>query len=202
MAGAEPSANLSSPLPLALGSVWGVVPVPQTRSLRRTAAVCGRSPVGLEMLCWQEIRKCSSLMGQLPAPSLQFWELGLLGPRFAGTGQLQSPKPGRDPPAPTRESPTSGVLPTHPEPGSRPEASKGVRGGPGFLGEQRKPPLSWPPPSGAPGLPPHRSSQPEAYLAGGLGRGCPALSGLGGGRGQGCPDPLFAGVCVRVCARL
>lgn len=46
MAGAEPNAGVSSPLPLAGGSLWGVVPVPPTWSLRLAAAMFGDSPVG------------------------------------------------------------------------------------------------------------------------------------------------------------
>lgn len=35
---------------------------------------------GVEMLCWQEISKSLALMGELPAPCPQFWELGSWGP--------------------------------------------------------------------------------------------------------------------------
>lgn len=35
---------------------------------------------GVEMLRWQEISKSLVLMGELPAPCPQIWELGLLGP--------------------------------------------------------------------------------------------------------------------------
>lgn len=46
MAGAEPYAGVSSPLPLAGGRVWGVVPAPPVRSLRLAAAMFRDSPVG------------------------------------------------------------------------------------------------------------------------------------------------------------
>lgn len=45
MAGAESGAGLSSPLPLARGSFWGVVLVPHERFLERAVAVCRDSPV-------------------------------------------------------------------------------------------------------------------------------------------------------------
>lgn len=46
MVGAEPSAGLSSSLPLARGSLWEVVPVTRMRSLQRAATVFGESPFG------------------------------------------------------------------------------------------------------------------------------------------------------------
>lgn len=80
------------------------------------------------MLCWQEVRKRLALLGELPAPCPQFWELSLLGSCFAGARKFQYPQPGRDPRV-YPESPTSGVLPTHLQPRSRPEALRGRTGG-------------------------------------------------------------------------
>lgn len=85
----------------------------QSDSAKQLRGLSPSQSPGLEVLCWQ-IRKCSALMGKLPAPYPRFWKLRLGERCFAEAGQLQSPEPGRDPRADPGIPDISDSLPTPP----------------------------------------------------------------------------------------
>lgn len=150
------------------------------------------------MLCWQEFRKCLAPMGASGALS-PILGAGAPGTPFHWEWAAPVSKAWDRPPRLPRDLGHPGSSPHTPQPGSRPKALRGRPGGPRLpWGAGEIPTVLAPSLRGAGSLSP---PQLAAYLAGGLGRGGPALSGLGGGRGQGVSRPFVCWcVCMCVCA--